>query len=56
MKSGVSNSVNVEEDGRFWLLVKSKMKNWEDRDNISVELNFAHGNPKRNSCRVRAIF
>jgi len=55
MKSGVSNSVNVEEDGRFWLLVKSKMKNWEDRDNIPVELNFAPGNLKMNVSRLRAI-
>lgn len=39
----VANAIDVEEDGHLWMLVNSKMKNWEQRANIPVKLDFVPG-------------
>ena len=36
----VASAIDVEENGHLWMLVNSKMKNWENRDNIPLKLNF----------------
>jgi hypothetical protein len=40
MNPVVAKAIDVEENGHLWMLVNSKMKKWENRDNIPVTLNF----------------
>lgn len=39
----IAMAIDVEENGHLWMLVNSKMKKWENRDNIPVKLSFVPG-------------